>query len=287
VFTSVTGLFTVSVSVAWPLAYVPPAIATLAVVAVNDLSRKGGGFRDNGKSEPGATDSSVPFTERTADVGGGEGGDGGVAGVDEVPPPEPLEPEPLEPEPLEPEPLEPEPLEPEPLEPEPLEPEPLEPEGLEPEPLDPEEAVPDSFGPSESNGSLLAKRENDWSWPASAGGCTAETSADESDVVLVPSDDVDAELVPCEPASVGAVRGSVVVGVVLAGVVVATVVGAASGFAPPPLFSPFMVLSAYAIASTRTNASAITIFFCLAAFALAGSATLLFFLAICRSSRAD
>jgi hypothetical protein len=86
----------------------------------------------------------------------------------------------------------------------------------------------------------------------------------------------------CEPASVGAGSG-VDAGVVVVSVPVVTVV-AASGFVPPP-FSAIIVWTAYAIASARTAASAITVFFCFAAFALAASAT--FFLAICRSSRAD
>jgi hypothetical protein len=40
VFTSVVGVFTLSVRLAWPVAYEPPAIATWAVVAVNDTSWK-------------------------------------------------------------------------------------------------------------------------------------------------------------------------------------------------------------------------------------------------------
>jgi hypothetical protein len=129
VFTSVTGLFTLSVSVAAPLAYEPPTTDTTAVFAVRETSWKSPfavarGFAD-GKFDPLATDSADPLTEMTADVGGGDGGAGGTAGGV-------LEPEPEDPEP-------------------PLPVEPL------PEPVPDDEVA----GPPFANGSLLSKCEND------------------------------------------------------------------------------------------------------------------------------
>ena len=78
VFTSVTGVFTFSVTVAAPLAYEPPATATFAVEPVSATSWNAG--LAAGKFEPVVTDSLVPFTEITAAVGGGVGGAGGVFG---------------------------------------------------------------------------------------------------------------------------------------------------------------------------------------------------------------
>jgi hypothetical protein len=239
VFTSVTGLFTFSVRVPWPDAYEPPAIETCAVVAVTELSRKIGFAA--GKSAPAVTDSSVPFTESTTTVGGGEGGAGGVVGVvGVVPPPEPDEPD-----------------------------EPEEPD----EPDEPDDE-PEDVEPWASNGSLLEKRENDCSWPGSAGGVTTATSVDESVGAAV--------VVVGVPASVGAAA------VVGAGVVAVTGVvdtGAATGFVPPPLFIPIIVLTAYAMASTSTTARMMISFFCFACFALAASATC--FLATTCSFHAD
>jgi hypothetical protein len=235
VFTSVSGWFTFRVTVAWPDAYEPPAIETFAVVAVAELSWKIG--FDDGKSAPVFTDSSVPFTESTTDVGGGVGGAGGVVGVVGV---LPVPPEPDDPD----------------------------------EPEEPDEEEPDDDdAPWPSNGSLLEKRENDWSWPGSAGGVTTATSADESVGAAV-------VVVVGVPASVGAAP-VVGAGVVAAGVVDA---GAATGFAPP-LFIPIIVLTAYAMARTRTTARMMTSFFCLACFALAASATC--FLATAFSFHAD
>jgi hypothetical protein len=79
VFTSVTGVFTFSVTVAAPLAYEPPATATFAVEPVSATSWNAG--LAAGKFEPVETDSLVPFTEITAAVGGGVGADGGAGGV--------------------------------------------------------------------------------------------------------------------------------------------------------------------------------------------------------------
>ena len=78
VFTSVTGVFTFRVTVCAPLAYEPPATATFAVEPVSATSWNAG--LAAGKFEPVATDSLVPFTEITAEVGGGVGGAGGVFG---------------------------------------------------------------------------------------------------------------------------------------------------------------------------------------------------------------
>ena len=78
VFTSVTGVFTFSVTVCAPLAYEPPATATFAVEPVSATSWNAG--LAAGKFEPVATDSLVPFTEITAALGGGVGGAGGVFG---------------------------------------------------------------------------------------------------------------------------------------------------------------------------------------------------------------
>lgn len=141
VLTRVTAWFTLSVRVDWPVAYEPPAIATCAVVAVSETSWKYGVLEDAGKSEPVVTDSETPLIEITADVGGGVGGDGGVTGGVVPPPDVPDLPE-LPELPLEPEPDE----------------------------LLEAAAASPLFGPRESNGSLLAKLENDWSCPASAEG---------------------------------------------------------------------------------------------------------------------
>ena len=78
VFTSVTGVFVFRVSAEAPLAYEPPATATFAVDAVRATSWNTGFAA--GKFDPVATDSLVPFTESTADVGAGVGGAGGVFG---------------------------------------------------------------------------------------------------------------------------------------------------------------------------------------------------------------
>jgi hypothetical protein len=240
VFISVTGSFTDRVIVAWPVAYEPPAIETFALVSVSEESTKIG--FDAGKSAPVVTDSSVPFTEMTAVVAGGDGGAGGVFGVVAVPPPLELEPEP------------------------------------EPEPEPDEDGELDADGPSLSNGSLLEKRENDSSCPGSAGGVTTATSADESVGAAVAA--------VGEPASVGAAV-AVDVGAAVGAVDVVEVdpVGAARGLAPPPLCIPRIVFAAYAIASTSTTASRMTIFFCFACFALAASA--ICFLATACSFRAD
>jgi hypothetical protein len=106
VFTSVTDLLTVSVSVCEPLAYEPPTTEITAVFDVSDTRSKrpfvAAFGLAVGKIPPVLTDSETPFTEITADVGGGFGGAGGVTGGDEPDePPEPL-PE-LVPEPLLPE----------------------------------------------------------------------------------------------------------------------------------------------------------------------------------------
>src|SRR6266702_3919697 len=76
---SVTGTLTFKVSVAAPLAYEPPATATFAVVAVKATSWNTG--LAAGKFPPVETDSLVPFTEITAEVGAGTGGVGGAGGV--------------------------------------------------------------------------------------------------------------------------------------------------------------------------------------------------------------
>jgi hypothetical protein len=85
-----------------------------------------------GKLEPVLTDSSTPFTEMTAEVGGATGGAGGVfGGLLVVPPDDPPDDPPDE--------------------------------GF--------DGVDDDVpGPRELNGSLLSKSENDCSWPASAVG---------------------------------------------------------------------------------------------------------------------
>jgi hypothetical protein len=124
VLTSVTGLFTCSVIVWEPLAYEPPTIAIVAVVAVSDRRLKtpfalAFGFAA-GKFAPLDTDSGVAFTAMTAELGGGDGGAGGTAGADGVPVPE----------------------------------EPLPEAGELPPLLEPAGAPP-------ANGSLLSKREND------------------------------------------------------------------------------------------------------------------------------
>jgi hypothetical protein len=90
VFTSVTGFPTFSVKVGAPLAYEPPATETRAVVVVSDTSWNTG--LAAGKAAPVVTLSLAPFTEITAEVGGGSGGAGGVFGGFVVVP-DPLEPE--------------------------------------------------------------------------------------------------------------------------------------------------------------------------------------------------
>src|SRR5262249_28427190 len=85
--------FTLSVSVAAPLAYEPPATATFAEVDVSDTSWNIGFAA--GKFDPVDTSSLVPLREITADVGGAVGGGGGVFGgllVVEPPPAEDGEP---------------------------------------------------------------------------------------------------------------------------------------------------------------------------------------------------
>ena len=145
-FTSVTGLFAVSLSVCEPLAYEPPTTETVAVFEVSE-TRSNTPFEVAfglvvGKIAPVVTDSETPFTAMTAVVGGGVGGAGGVAGGDDVP--EPEDPDPDEPVPL-------------------------------PE-LPPDDEDEDEDGPPPANGSLLSKCENDSSWPGSAGGLTAASS---------------------------------------------------------------------------------------------------------------
>ena len=238
VFISVSGVFTERVTVCWPVAYEPPAIETFALFAVSETSWKIGFAA--GKSEPAFTDSSVPLTEMTTLVGGGDGGAGGVEGVLPLEPDDPEEPD----------------------------------DEDEPDEDDDELGVDD--GPWLANGSLLEKRENDSSWPGSAGGVTTAMSADESvgaAVVVVP-----ASVGAAVAVDVGAAAGA-------AGVVEVVVVGAATGGEPPPLCIPMIVFAAYAIASTSTTASRMTIFFCFACFALAASATC--FLATVCSFRAD
>jgi hypothetical protein len=88
VFTSVTDWFTFRVSVASPVAYEPPTTEIFALVAVSERSWKVG--LAAGKFAPAVTDSPVPLTEITADVGGGVGGDGGVTGGVPLPDEDPL-----------------------------------------------------------------------------------------------------------------------------------------------------------------------------------------------------
>jgi hypothetical protein len=139
VFSSVTGVFTFSVSVDAPFAYDPPATETFAVDVVSEMSWNIG-FAD-GKFDPVVTDSLVPFTEMTAAVGGAVGGAGGVFGGLLV-----LEPPPWDDEEL-----------------------------LDDDVV----AVDPAPGPPALNGSLLSKSENDSSWPVPAGACTASMSWDE------------------------------------------------------------------------------------------------------------
>ena len=139
VFWSVTGLLTVSVIVGVPLAREPPTTETFAVVGESETSWNIG-FND-GNAPPLKTDSETPLTAITADVGGAVGGAGGVAGA--LPEPELVPPEPVPPD-----------------------------EAPGPGP----DADDDELGPAELNGSLLSKSENEPSWPASAGGRTADTS---------------------------------------------------------------------------------------------------------------
>jgi hypothetical protein len=204
VFTSVTGLFTVSLSVWDPLAYEPPTTETVAVFDVSETSSKRPlaavfGFED-GKIPFVLTDSDTPFTAITAEDGGGFGGAGGTAGgdaggvADEPPEPEPLP---------------------------------------DPEPL-PADAVAVAAPPAK--GSLLSNRENDSSWPGSADGLTAASSSEEP--VVAPSVAVAAGSVAAgtgAPASDGA--AAAVGSGVATGVVVAAAFGsAACGFdaeAPP------------------------------------------------------
>jgi hypothetical protein len=126
VFWSVTGLFTLSLSVGAPVAYEPPITEIVAVFEVSAMSWNIG--FEAGNAPPVVTDSETPFTEMTAVVTGAAGGAGGAGGVTGGV--AGLEPEP-EPEP---------------------EPDP------EPDP-DPDE--PDAL--AAANGSLLSKSENDWS----------------------------------------------------------------------------------------------------------------------------
>ena len=87
VFASVTGLFTLSVSVGEPFAYEPPTTATRATEAETETSWNSGFAA--GKFPPEVTDSLTPFTEMTAEVGGAVGGAGGVfGGLLVVPPPD-------------------------------------------------------------------------------------------------------------------------------------------------------------------------------------------------------
>ena len=79
VFTSVTGVFVFRVSADAPLAYEPPATATFAVEAVRATSWNTGFVA--GKFDPVVTDSLVPFTEMTAEVGGAVGGTDRVHGA--------------------------------------------------------------------------------------------------------------------------------------------------------------------------------------------------------------
>src|SRR5262245_43854576 len=166
VFWSVTGSFTVSVSVGAPLAYEPPTTVIFAVFAVRAASWKIGFAAGN--APPVETDSETPLTEMTAvvtgaaGVAGGFGGVGGVGGGLPVPvPPEP-----------------------------------------EPELFGAELF---GLADAALNGSLLSKSENDCSCPVPAVGLTALTrsafgSADAVEGVL----DASGEVVGV-PASVGAV----------------------------------------------------------------------------------
>jgi hypothetical protein len=256
VFTSVTGLFTVSFSVWEPLAYEPPTTETVAVFDVSETSSKRPlaavfGFED-GKIPFVLTDSDTPFTEITAEDGGGFGGAGGTAGGDGDDPDEPPEPELLP----------------------------------DPEPL-PEDAVAVAVGVPPANGSLLSNRENDSSWPGSAEGLTAASSCDEPVGAAAVAAAAGSVAGTGAPASEGAVA-AVGSGVVVTGVVVGVAFGsAACGFDAegPPLID-IIVWTAYAIARASTQTSAIAIFFCFAALSFAASAGFLF-LAMCLSFRAD
>ena len=145
VFISVTGLLTRSVTFAAPLVYEPPAIEILAVVGVSETRWNSGVAFGSvvdgcGKSVPTETDISVPLTEMTAAPGAGCS-----PAVD--PEPEPA----VEPEP---------------------EPEtPVVPLDAEPDPdPDPDDSavVPSPACTCCANGSLLANRLNDASWPCIA-----------------------------------------------------------------------------------------------------------------------
>jgi hypothetical protein len=204
VFCSVTGLFTVSFSVGAPLAYEPPTIVMVAVVAVMDMAWKIGAAAGN--AAPTETASDTPFTEITAEVTaaagvagdfGGVGGVGGVRGVTGVLP---------EPEP-------------------------------EPEP---EEAFGDDLW--DENGSLLSKSENDSSWPVAAVGFTAATSSGvgSEDAVAAPGTDVTGSVGTADAVGVPA-RVGAAVGVVVAA---ATGAAAASGLAPPAPFRDIIVFTA-------------------------------------------
>ena len=86
VFTSVTGLFTVSASVCDPLAYEPPTTEIVAVFAFSETSwnrpfEVAFGL-ETGKIPPALTSSERPLTEITAELGGGAGGAGGTTGGD-------------------------------------------------------------------------------------------------------------------------------------------------------------------------------------------------------------
>jgi hypothetical protein len=93
VFTSVTGLPTVTVSVCEPLAYEPPTTETFAELLLTETSWNIGFAAGN--AAPLETDSETPFTAITAEVGGAVGGAGGVFGAGVPPPPE-VEPPPLD-----------------------------------------------------------------------------------------------------------------------------------------------------------------------------------------------
>jgi hypothetical protein len=235
VFTNVTGLFTFSVIVASPLAYEPPATATFAVEFVSEMSWNTGFAA--GKFDPAATNSLVPFTEMTADVGGAVGGAGGVFGglvVVEPPPPEDDD-EPPE-------------------------------EGFVTVGVEP--------GPPALKGSLLSKRENDCSWPTPAGARTASTSCVEALAVVVVVGVVGT--VPPSVGATGSGVVVVEAGTGVAGdPVVPTAAGC--GFEDDVLLplSAIIVCTAYAIAAASNTPRPIAIFFCFCAFALAASATFL------------
>ena len=164
-FISVTGLFSRRVTAGAPLAYEPPTIEIFAVCAVTE-TRWNSAWTDgsvelaSGKSLPTATEYSVPLTEMTA-----------VPGLGALALPPDDEDEPLLP--------------------------------LEPEWADgpaAEGAEEDVAGLSLScwaNGSLLANRLKDDSWPSATGGADADASEEPDDGV---------EMGAWLPPSVGAAR---------------------------------------------------------------------------------